>query len=30
MKYKKVVTVLLAAGCIGLEGILGYFLGQTN
>lgn len=30
MKYKKVVAVLLAVGCIGLVGTLGYFLGQTN
>jgi hypothetical protein len=27
MKYKKVVAVLLAVGCIGLVGTLGYFLG---
>lgn len=30
MKYKKVVAVLLAVGCIGLVGTFGYFLGQTN
>ena len=30
MKYKKVVATLLAVGCVGLVGTLGYFLGQTN
>ncbi len=30
MKYKKVVAVLLAVGCIVLVGTLGYFFGQTN
>lgn len=30
MKYKKVIATLLAVGCIGLVGGLGYFLGQAN